>query len=199
VWVGNTDNKPMKEVLGSMGAGRIWHDFMEDVHLGTPEEHFVPPPGIREYKVCLETGQAPTPDCNNVLTEVWPETYTPAQFAIVPGLPSPDMMLRGDSVKAGKILGQTVSAAGQNLQPIPTPMPGEKRPTPAPGPVGPVISATATPVPIGGAPQPTPGAVEQGAAPTAAPVQPAPSPPPPTAQPAAVSAPAGPPPTPGGE
>ena len=166
VWVGNTDNKPMKEVLGSMGAGRIWHDFMEDVHLGTTVEEFVPPPGVKEYKVCAETGQAPTPDCKNVLTEVWPETYTPAQYAIVPGLPSPDLTLRGDSVKAGKILGQTVSAVGQNLQPIPTPMPGEKRPTPAPGPTtGPVVSATATPMVAGGAPETAPGPAEPAAVP----------------------------------
>jgi len=162
VWVGNTDNKPMKEVLGSMGAGRIWHDFMEDVHLGTPVEEFVPPPGIKEYKLCLETGQEPTPDCKNVLTEVWPEGYTPAQYAVVPGLPGPDMALRGDSVKVGRVLGQTVSASGQNLQPIPTPVPGEKRPTPVPGPTsGPAISPTATPAPVGAEPQatavPTPG------------------------------------------
>ena len=36
VWVGNTDNSPMKEVLGSMGAGRIWHQYMEDIHIGAP-------------------------------------------------------------------------------------------------------------------------------------------------------------------
>src|SRR5207253_840981 len=28
VWVGNTDNTPMKDVLGVAGAGQIWHSFM---------------------------------------------------------------------------------------------------------------------------------------------------------------------------
>ena len=195
VWVGNTDNKPMKEVLGSMGAGRIWHSFMEDVHLGAPVEEFVPPPGIREYKVCLETGQAPTSDCDNVLTEVWPETYTPAEYAIVPGLPAPNMSLRGDSVKAGKILGQTVTQAGQNLQPIPTLMPGEKRPTPMPGPTtGPIVSATATPdtTSVQAAagleqttPNPSPAPAQPGTNPTQPSAQPTDGPAPNPAQPAA--------------
>lgn len=28
VWLGNSDNKPMRELSGSVGAGKIWHDVM---------------------------------------------------------------------------------------------------------------------------------------------------------------------------
>jgi 1A family penicillin-binding protein len=88
VWVGNTDGTPMKEVVGSLGAGRIWHQYMETVTAGTPVVDFAPPPDLREEKVCRETGQAPTPDCPHVLTEVYPEEYDYARNAIIPGLPN---------------------------------------------------------------------------------------------------------------
>ena len=32
VWVGNTDNRPMKEVLSSMSAGKIWRESMDTAH-----------------------------------------------------------------------------------------------------------------------------------------------------------------------
>ena len=113
VWVGNTDYSPMKEVLGSLGAGRIWNSFMEEFHKGKPVENFVPPPGVREYNVCLETGQPATPDCSQVLTEVWPNDYTPAPYAVIPGLPAPS-----PSELARTPLGRTVSPSGVSLQPV---------------------------------------------------------------------------------
>jgi 1A family penicillin-binding protein len=120
VWVGNSDDRPMKEVLGSLGAGRIWHSFMEDVHLGTPVQQFTPPPGIRQYTICQDTGQPATADCKNTLTEVWPTSYTPAQYAVIPGLPTNGSpAFAGVPVRQGRALGQTVSATGQDLQPIP--------------------------------------------------------------------------------
>lgn len=79
VWVGNTDSKPMREVVGSLGAGRIWHGFIEAALEGKPVVEFTPPPGVKEYKVCRETGRAPTPDCRTVITEVWPADYRPSR------------------------------------------------------------------------------------------------------------------------
>ena len=134
VWVGNTDNKPMKEVLGSLGAGRIWNRFMEDVHAGTPVVDFSPPPGVTEYRICKETGQPPAAGCQEVLTEVYPTTYTPVRVAVIPGLgnapadksttppsaaaplaPSPAQV---QQILRGPILGQTVSRDGIPLQAI---------------------------------------------------------------------------------
>ncbi|MBI2952787.1 MAG: transglycosylase domain-containing protein [Chloroflexi bacterium] len=46
VWVGNSDNTPMKGVAGVNGAGYIWHNFMVDVLEDTPPEDFIPPPGV---------------------------------------------------------------------------------------------------------------------------------------------------------
>ena len=129
VWVGNTDDKPMKEVLGSLGAGRIWHTFMEDVHLGKPVRDFVPPPGIKEYKLCLNTGQPAAPGCQNVLQEVWPTAYTPAQYAVIPGLPIQNGPSFADvPVRVGAVLGQTVSPTGAGLQPIPPTAAGQSNP-----------------------------------------------------------------------
>ncbi|TSC80000.1 MAG: 1A family penicillin-binding protein [Parcubacteria group bacterium Gr01-1014_29] len=31
VWLGNSDNKPMQRVSGSVGAGKIWHEVMETI------------------------------------------------------------------------------------------------------------------------------------------------------------------------
>ena len=122
VWVGNTDDRPMKEVLGSLGAGRIWHSFMEDIHHGTPVQDFVPPPGIKEYKICEKTGQPATSDCQGpVLTEVWPTGYIPARYAFVPGLAGNEESKDFQSAVAqhSGVLGQTVSPDGVDLQPIP--------------------------------------------------------------------------------
>src|SRR4029077_12231547 len=36
VWVGNTNNTPMKDILGVAGAGQIWHAFMAGALDGKP-------------------------------------------------------------------------------------------------------------------------------------------------------------------
>jgi len=48
VWVGNTDGHPMREVLSSMSAGKIWHESMEDSFklLDLPVENFQRPDGL---------------------------------------------------------------------------------------------------------------------------------------------------------
>ena len=150
VWVGNTDSKPMKEVLGSLGAGRIWHQYMEDVHVGTPVHDFAAPPGIREYRICRETAGPPTEDCPHVLIETYPENYDYVKVAVIEGLPK--------VVPQSKPMGATISSTGQNLQPTPTPVPGEPTPTL-------VAIPTSTPTPPAAAPAPIPGS----AAPTPTP------------------------------
>jgi len=52
VWVGRDDDKPMRLVLGSSGAGLIWHAFMEGALADWPIEPFNPPPGIVRANGC---------------------------------------------------------------------------------------------------------------------------------------------------
>lgn len=178
VWVGNTDNTPMKEVLGSMGAGRIWHQYMEDVHAGAPIVDFTLPPGLKEFRLCKETGRAPTEECQRELIEVYPEGYDYVKTAFIAGLPTPE--------PRGTPVGRTVSESGAPLVPTPTLAPGEPTPTPfptppsAPVPAGsmPSPAAGSTPSPsTGAAPAATPQPPNEAAARTPTPAQPATSPP----------------------
>jgi membrane peptidoglycan carboxypeptidase len=54
VWVGNTDNHAMKEVLSSMSAGKIWRESMDTAldYLQLPPEEFQRPPGLVDGQVC---------------------------------------------------------------------------------------------------------------------------------------------------
>jgi 1A family penicillin-binding protein len=63
VWVGNTDNTPMRDVLGVAGAGQIWHDFMATALDGVGPTPFTVPAGIVEAEVCALSGMLPTPEC----------------------------------------------------------------------------------------------------------------------------------------
>jgi 1A family penicillin-binding protein len=63
VWVGNSDNTPMKDILGVAGAGAIWHTFMAAALDGTPVTPFKPPQGVQQADVCWLSGMLPTPEC----------------------------------------------------------------------------------------------------------------------------------------
>ncbi|MBV9578721.1 MAG: PBP1A family penicillin-binding protein, partial [Chloroflexi bacterium] len=63
VWVGNTDNTPMKDVMGAAGAGQIWHDFMAGALASTPATPFNPPQGLQQADVCALSGMLPTQAC----------------------------------------------------------------------------------------------------------------------------------------
>src|SRR5918911_619205 len=54
VWVGNTDGHPMKEVLSSMSAGKIWRESMDTTvaYLNLPSDDFPRPSGLVEAEVC---------------------------------------------------------------------------------------------------------------------------------------------------
>ena len=63
VWVGNSDNSPMKDILGVAGAGQIWHDFMAGALAGVPVIQFQPPQGVQQAEVCALSGMLPTQEC----------------------------------------------------------------------------------------------------------------------------------------
>lgn len=169
VWVGNTDNSPMKEVTGSLGAAKIWNQFMEKVHEGKPVTGFVAPPGIREYTACKKPGQSPGSDCEELIVEVFPEGYQYVQVAEIPGMPT--------QVPPPSALGRTLNETGAPIQPLPTPAP-----VAVPAPEGQPGQPQAPPPARPGAPAPQPRQeappAEEPAAAEGPPPDSAPAPPP---------------------
>ncbi len=58
VWVGNTDNSSMLQVAGSLGAGYIWKDFMDQTLAGQPDEPFPMPSGVVRAAICPDKSEA---------------------------------------------------------------------------------------------------------------------------------------------
>jgi len=56
VWAGNADNEPMRHVSGVAGAAPIWHDVMEGLLKGEPEQEFHQPSGLTLVPVCADNG-----------------------------------------------------------------------------------------------------------------------------------------------
>ena len=52
VWVGTTDNSPMLQVAGSLGAGYIWKDFMDSSLRGYPNQAFLMPIDAVRAPIC---------------------------------------------------------------------------------------------------------------------------------------------------
>jgi membrane carboxypeptidase/penicillin-binding protein PbpC len=63
VWIGNTDNSPMKKVSGITGAAPVWNQLMTYFLKDKPIEPFVRPPGLVEKVICATTGLLPTKYC----------------------------------------------------------------------------------------------------------------------------------------
>jgi 1A family penicillin-binding protein len=63
VWVGNSDNTPMRDVLGVAGAGQIWHAFMSGALSDAPISDFKVPEGMQQADVCALSGMLPTQEC----------------------------------------------------------------------------------------------------------------------------------------
>ncbi|MEP7200903.1 MAG: hypothetical protein ABI874_13855 [Chloroflexota bacterium] len=66
VWMGNSNNTPMQQVPGSLGAAPIWHNVMERVLnnvLKVPAHDFAVPPGVTRAEICVESGLRPTELC----------------------------------------------------------------------------------------------------------------------------------------
>jgi penicillin-binding protein 1C len=48
VWVGNNDNSQMRDVSGIDGAGPIWHDVMQEIHLHMDSSEFEVPASVEQ-------------------------------------------------------------------------------------------------------------------------------------------------------
>jgi membrane peptidoglycan carboxypeptidase len=160
VWVGNTDGRPMREVLSSMTAGKIWPEAMKASfdYLQLKPEDFPRPDGLVERQVCGDTAMRPgAPLCRSdvFLTENAPRGDVNAG-PVRPPQPTPQP-------------GQPTPAPAQ-AQPTPPPPPAQ--PTQAPPPAAPPpaqkpqAQPTAAPKPQA---QPTPAAKPQPPQPTPVP------------------------------
>ncbi|MGD8455832.1 MAG: penicillin-binding protein 1C [Anaerolineales bacterium] len=69
VWVGNSDNKAMRDVTGLTGAAPIWHDSIRAFLQGMPEVAFQKPPNIIEVEICKLSGLLPTDYCHRTTTD----------------------------------------------------------------------------------------------------------------------------------
>lgn len=68
VWIGNSDNSPMRNIYSTTIAARVWRDVILAAHEGLPPRSFVRPPGIVTATVCVPSGLKPTPACRRTLT-----------------------------------------------------------------------------------------------------------------------------------
>jgi 1A family penicillin-binding protein len=181
VWVGNTDGHPMKEVLSSMSAGKIWREAMDTTvaYLNLPAEQFPRPSGLAEAEICGDTAMRPgQPQCYKELFKIeqapnQARTYLPGSIRpaaqttpTAEGTPTPQETPAPQGTPAPAL---TPGAPAQPPQPTGAPAqpkPGQPRsgqPTAAPKP-----QATQRP-----APTPRPREVQ----PTQAPRREAPKPP----------------------
>jgi membrane peptidoglycan carboxypeptidase len=89
VWVGNSDNAPMKKLSGVRGAGPIWHDFMTNALASSPHPEFPRPDelvpgtdGLVEIAVCPISGQLHTDACPKARTELFLAENTPPKCTV---------------------------------------------------------------------------------------------------------------------
>lgn len=57
VWVGNNQNQPMTNLVGSNSAGAIWRGTMSSLIASQPNEKFEPPATIIKKQICNTTGR----------------------------------------------------------------------------------------------------------------------------------------------
>ena len=71
VWVGNSNNTPMKRLAGVRASGPIWNRFMKEALDGVPPQDFERPAGIVTAPICTLSGSAPSEVCPTRGTEIF--------------------------------------------------------------------------------------------------------------------------------
>ena len=79
VWVGNSNNAPIAPVLSSLTAAPIWHDFMEEVHAGTPVKQFDQPDGLERVEICPLSGLRAGKYCPHKTTDIFLKGTAPTK------------------------------------------------------------------------------------------------------------------------
>nr|MBC7244487.1 transglycosylase domain-containing protein [Chloroflexota bacterium] len=80
VWVGNSDNTPMKNMPGSRGAGPIWRGVMEWLLKRLPEAKFQQPDGLEWVEVDATSGLLPTPYSPRKIREIFIKGTAPTEY-----------------------------------------------------------------------------------------------------------------------
>jgi len=80
VWVGNSDNTPMKSLPGSRGAGPIWRGVMEWILKRLPEVKFGEPDGLEWVEVDATSGLLPTAYSPRKVREVFIKGTAPTEY-----------------------------------------------------------------------------------------------------------------------
>lgn len=79
VWVG-FDNQTKLGLSGAQAALPIWTDFMKRATAGTPVTDFVAPPGVKMINIDPLSGSRATPNCPQVILEVFIEGEEPSGY-----------------------------------------------------------------------------------------------------------------------
>lgn len=163
-WVGNSDGHPMKEVLSSMSAGKVWRESLDASAelLQLPPEDFIRPDGLVSAEVCGDAQMRPgAPQC---YPDLFPYERAPKQNRVyLPGAAPPPQT---------NVAPQVVAS--------PTPR-GAGAPVPTPAGSGTVPAEEHRTVPAQGVQQPNPTVTRRQTTqptprPTTAPRQPTPAP-----------------------
>lgn len=87
VWVGNNDNRPMRDLTGIVGAAPIWNQFFTEFLKGKPVELFARPEGIIDQEVCSIDGYLPG-SCPEKTVEKFISGTQPQQASSYPVYPA---------------------------------------------------------------------------------------------------------------
>ncbi|MFN8523158.1 MAG: PBP1A family penicillin-binding protein [Chloroflexota bacterium] len=182
VWVGNTDNHPMKEVLSSMSAGKVWREAMDTAidHLNLPPEEFVRPSGLLDVEVCgdggMRPGQGPcyrdlflaerAPSSQRVFVggfqlptaspEPGPATPAPARSPVPEAAAKPTIEPEPTATSPSIVIQPVVPGRGPSTPPVAATAPPAPTPVPKPAVTAPPPTATARPSNTPVRPPPTP-------------------------------------------
>jgi 1A family penicillin-binding protein len=166
VWVGNSDNHPMREVLSSMSAGKIWRESMDTAldYLQLPAEEFPRPAGLVDVQVCS------APGCS---ADIFPAEQVPRGARIIqaPGAPGATPEAPAPSAVPAPPRAAPAAPVAPAAAPEPETPSGAPTAQPAMPAIMPVAPIIAPPRPAGPPPQATP----QPAQPTPQPAAPAPA------------------------
>lgn len=79
VWVGNSDNQEIAQVLTTLTAAPIWQSFMEEVLAGTAASEFEQPGGLEKIAICRVSGLLPDKHCPTTVTELFVKGTAPTK------------------------------------------------------------------------------------------------------------------------
>lgn len=84
VWIGNDDNRPMKNEAGGRTPARIWARYMTKGLAGRETLPFPEPPGrYVTVRTCSVTGDVANPSCPNPINYQYRESAAPAKVCTV--------------------------------------------------------------------------------------------------------------------